>query len=188
MISFGPGVSGITIENCGVSCPRCGGYAEIGDGTYSTVGDVLKLDSGPPSTRKMVEELGLIAERALHEKLTAEEVLAEIADVSPDLAQKLRGIGPWPVVGILLLLFWLVKSVTLDLKVDVNWLIDQAWHLGHGDDPDRHLDTLPPEFPEPPMPAPPKDRFGASNLAAVGASGLNRKARRRVKAQTRRSK
>src|SRR5687768_4280941 len=84
MISLDPGVSGVTIENCSVSCPRCGGDAEIGDGTYSAVGDVLKLDSGPPSTRKMIEELGLIAERARHEKLTAEEVLAEIADVSPE--------------------------------------------------------------------------------------------------------
>jgi len=185
MIEIDAGVSGITIVGCTVDCPRCGGRAVIGDGTYSNVGDELRLDAGPLSTRSIISELNRIAKNAQEKRLTTDEVLAEIADVSPELATKLKGIGSWPVVGIVLLLFWLVKSVTLDLKVDVNWLIDQAWHIAHGQDPESHLDTAPPPFPEPPTPVQPKQTpFDPPVLAAQMAP--NRHARRRAASEAKR--
>jgi hypothetical protein len=121
----------------------------------------------------MIDELNRIAQKARAERLSTEDVLAEIADISPDLAKKLKAIGPWPVVGILIFLFWLVKSVSLDLKIDVNWLIDEAWHVAHGDDPKQHIGTQPPEF----DPAPQK---------RVPNRAPNRSARRRATAQAKR--
>lgn len=174
-----------TIQDCSVKCPQCGRPAEIGDGTYSNVDDELRLDAGPLSTRALIRELNRIAKNARTKHLSADDVLAEIADVSPELATKLKGIGPWPVVGIVLLLFWLVKSVTLDLKVDVNWLIDQAWHIAHGQDPDSHLDSPPPQFPEQSPPVQPKTTpFDAPALASHSAP--NRRARRRAASEAKR--
>lgn len=176
---------GIIIQGCAVECPRCGGPAVIGDGTYSNVRDELRLDAGPLSTRAMIDELNRIAKKAREKNFTAEEVLAEIADVSPELATKLKGLGPWPVVGIMLLLFWLVKSVNLDLRVDVNWLIDQAWHIAHGEDPDSHLDSPPPQFPEQSSPAQPKPMpLDPPVLAAPIVP--NRRARRRESSKAKR--
>jgi hypothetical protein len=152
---------------------------------YTRVGDALRLDAGPSNTRQIIDQLNRVAQKARDERLSAEEVLAEIADINPDLAKKLKSIGPWPVVGILIFLFWLVKSVTLDLRVDVNWLIDQAWHLSHGQDPDQHLNTSPPDFPLRPQ-APSALRRTPFNQAIVEATSPNRNARRRTTAEANR--
>lgn len=178
LIEIGPNVAGVTFENCSVSCPQCGGIARVGDGTYNAVGDALSLMAGPPSTKTLLDELMRIADEARKNNLTAMEVLAEIADVSPDLATKLRGIGSWPTIGLILLLFWIVKSVSLDLKIDFNWLIDQAWHIAHGQDPERHLDSPPPEFPFDPEPPPSGPLTDSPTLAALSAP--NRNARRKA--------
>ena len=186
LVEIEDGVLGSTFQNCSVSCPRCGGLAKIGDGTYDSVGEVLKLVSGPSDTFTLVAELEKIATNARNKGLTAQDILTEIAGVSPDLATKLNGIGPWPVVGLLLFLFWIVKSVTLDINVDFNWLIDQAWHISHGEDPDAHLDSLPPQFPD--GPASHQSPFPEPIIAHVTTTPLNRQARRRAAAQKRRSR
>lgn len=174
----------ITIENVSETCPRCGGRAYAGDGTYSHAGGKLKVDKGPPRTHALVAELKRIAEVARARKLTTEEVLAEIADVSPGLAKKLKGIGPWPVAGLLLFLFWLIKSVSLNMNFDVNHLIDQAWHLGHGDDPEQHLDTPPPDLKDFDIPSP----THPPELDTVIASAPNRQARRKAAARAKRKR
>lgn len=185
MIEIGPNVAGVTFKNCSVSCPNCGGIASVGDGTYNSVEDALSLVAGPSSTTSLINELRRIAEEARQNKLTAKEVLAEIADVSPDLAAKLGGIGSWPAVGLILLLFWIVKSVSLDLKIDFNWLIDQAWHISHGQDPERHLDSSPPPFPYDPEPQPSDPLTDAPTMAAFSSPTTNRHARRKAAARSR---
>jgi hypothetical protein len=180
-IEIGPNVTGITFQGCATNCPKCGGVASIADGTYSNRGDGLKLDAGPLKTRGIINELNRLAEKARAERLSTEDVLAELADISPDLAKKLRAIGPWPAVGLIMLLFWLVKSFSLDLHVDVNWLIDEAWHLSHGQDPAQHIGTPPPQvpaeiaqrplFPKKPTPF---------ETAIIQSTAPNRHARRRA--------
>ena len=188
LIETGPKVTGVTVQGCSVSCPRCAGVALVGDGTYNSVDDTLTLMAGPSSTAQLLGQLRRIAADARKNKLTGQEVLAEIADVSPDLAKKLNVIGSWPAVGLILLLFWIVKSVSFDLKVDFNWLIDQAWHVAHGQDPDRHLDSSPPQFPldsNPDLASPP---FDSSVIAALSPQGRNRHSRRMMASQSRRNR
>lgn len=186
---MGPGASGVTFENVAVSCPQCGRMARLGDGIYSVDGDQLRLDAGPLNTRQMISELQRIAEAARENKLTTEEILAEIADVSPDLARKLRGIGSWPVLGLALVLFWIIKSFTLDVKIDFNWLIDEAWHVAHGEDPVQHLDSNPPKPLQPISPSRPKrNPLEQPNLAGLPARASNRLARRKAAAERRREK
>lgn len=177
---------GVTFEGCSASCPRCGGMAAIADGTYSAHGNTLRLDAGPLSTRQIISELSRVAQKAREERLSTEEVLAELVNINPDLAKKLKSIGPWPVVGLIILLFWLVKSFTLDLKIDVNWLIDQAWHVSHGQDPDQHIGTSPPKFrPGPALVHQPET--SPSKQDNIPSRAPNRHARRQAEAQARKA-
>ena len=116
----------------------------MGEGVYSTTSGELALDSGPASTRDMMQRLKLIAEKAKAEKLSADEIIAEIADVNPELAAKLRTRFPLPAFVLLIVLFWIVKSFSLNLSVDVNRLVDQAYHLAKGQDPQQHVTEIPP--------------------------------------------
>jgi hypothetical protein len=186
-IEIGPNVAGVTFQGCATDCPKCGGRAHIADGTYSSTRDRLRLDVGPLKTLGIINELNRLAEKARAEHLSAEEVLAELADISPDLAKKLKSIGPWPVVGLAILLFWLVKSFSLDLHVDVNWLIDEAWHVSHGDDPIQHIGTDPPEFhPEVAhRPIAPKEPTPFERVI-IQSTAPNRHARRRAAATAKR--
>lgn len=179
VIEIGPGVIGLKLSNNLVSCPQCRGTAKLADGKFNSTASGLELVSGPSRTRELIEQLRKIAQDARAKKLTSEEVLAEVADVNPELAAKLKGIGPWPVYGLILFLFWLVKGVSLDLKIDVNYLIDQAWLIANGERPERYLESAPPEFPHKPAPAP-----DALNSDPFGV-GSNRLARRRAAAQDR---
>jgi hypothetical protein len=142
-----------------------------------------------PKTRGIIDELNQLAEKARAERLSTDEVLAELADISPDLAKKLRSIGPWPAVGLIMLLFWLVKSFTLDLHVDVNWLIDEAWHLSHGEDPVQHIGTHPPELPAEIVQRPlfPK-KPSPFETAIIQNAAPNRHARRRASASAKRQR
>jgi hypothetical protein len=160
--------------------------AQIADGTYSRSGDRLRLDAGPLKTRTIIDELNRLAEKAKAEHLSTEEVLAELADISPDLAKKLRAIGPWPTVGLVILLFWLVKSFSLDLRVDVNWLIDEAWHLSHGEDPMQHIGTPPPEYPPEIAQQPLRPKESPLERVIIQSSAPNRQARRRAAAKAKR--
>ena len=187
LIEIGPDVHGITFENVSVTCPQCGGNANVGDGTYSSVGDTLRLLVGPSDTQSLLSELQDIAERGKTENLTSVEILREIAGVSPEFAQRLEQGRSWPAVGLILLLFWLVRSVSLDIRIDFNWLVDQAWHIGHGEDPEKHLTSpAPPEFPYDSGHVPP--RFPNENLILATAAIPNRKARRIKKANERKTR
>ena len=118
-------ISNIYMQGNSTRCPRCGSSASMADGVYEYSGSFLKLKHGPPLTRAMIDDLAAIARAAKEKTIDAEEFLAEIADVSPELAAKLRERGLSYFV-IVLVLIWLIKSVSLNITVDVNQLIDQA--------------------------------------------------------------
>jgi DNA-directed RNA polymerase subunit RPC12/RpoP len=47
----------ITLSDLGTDCPRCGGPAFVGEGTFDAEGEELKLIKGPPETKAMLERL-----------------------------------------------------------------------------------------------------------------------------------
>ena len=176
LIDVGPNTS-VSITNVDVSCPRCGKPCQIVDGTYEAVGDLIKRVSGPRGPSKFLSDVSDIATRARSEKLSSDDILRELADVSPEFVKKLNLGRAWPALGLILLLFWLVRSVQFDVKVDFNWLLDQAWHISHGEHPEKHLDTnAPPAFPYEKGHQAPTDPF--RNLTIAMGSVPNRKARR----------
>jgi hypothetical protein len=116
---------GITFENCSTNCPRCGSRADIGDGVYNMPGNSIELVNGPPLTAQMMSQLDLLVSQVKAGVITAEEFLPEIAGVSPEFAKKIRDRGLLPFASILFII-WLLKGVSLDIKIDINRLIDQA--------------------------------------------------------------
>ena len=119
---------GITIKNCSVDCPKCGSGAQVGDGVYNAPGNKIELVNGPPLTAQMMLQLGHLVQKVKSGALRAEEFLPEIADVSPELAKKIREHG-LPSFVVILIIIWLIKSVSLNITVDINRLIDQAFEV-----------------------------------------------------------
>lgn len=174
------------------TCPRCGGRANIGSGRYRVNAGEVEIISGLPSTFELFEALREVVDRAKAKAkqgtAQAEEILAEVADVSPELANKLRAKHTFPVFVLILLLVWLIKSVELKIDIDLNHLIDQAYHVMQGDDPELHLDTPVPAAPNllPPPSRPEPSQLPPTTLAGKPAIPPNRQARRKQKAQARR--
>lgn len=190
------GVIGASLHIAGsiTNCVRCGGPAEIADGHYGYTNAGLEFFGGPPLTRAIVDRLRKIAENARQKakegSLKTEELLAEVADVSPELAKKLRAKHAFPVVALILLLIWMIRSVNLDIKVDLNRLIDQAIEYSEKHNPDEIL-ADPPDLPEQPKPAAPPNPNPAPVIAAAPAfkrGKPNRRERRKQKAQARKGK
>ena len=125
------------------ACPECGGPAEILDGDFELKNDRMIFLGGPPATKVILEGLEQIAAKARAEDLTAEEILAEVADISPELTKKLTSKKLGPAILILVLLL-LVRSCSLDITVDVNELIDQATGAAETQEVERLYDDLPP--------------------------------------------
>ncbi len=187
LIGIAPSVASITFENVAVSCSRCGSLARVADGNYTSVHDTVELVSGPKSSIETLEALRKLAERSRNENLSAKEIIRELSGISPEFAEKIEQGRSWPAVGLILLLIWMIKSVSLDIRIDFNWLIDQAWHISHGEDPERHLNShAPPAFPyDPPHEAP---SLSLERMKMASNCTPNRQMRRAAAARRREGK
>jgi hypothetical protein len=137
------GSANVVMQGCGTACPACGGVADILDGTYAIRDDRLTGLSGPKLTLEVARRLRAIVEKAKdNAAFSATDIIAEIADVSPELADKIksRGLGIW---ALLLLLIWLIKSVELNISLDLNRLIEQTQGHEHNHVPNQDFDAYP---------------------------------------------
>lgn len=89
MIVGGEGAQ-ISFANCLVGCPRCGSNAKILDGTYSFLGETVKLLSGPSST---IETLTKIA-KAVSDSVAAGESAERTFDRVKEFAPWLANLAP----------------------------------------------------------------------------------------------
>lgn len=179
----GPGAATIHLSSNLATCPQCGGFAKVGDGTYTYQHGQMNLKSGPPFTRAMVDAIAAIAQRAKRDSLSTEEIIREVAGVSPELADKLKSRLSLPSVVLILILFWIVKGVSLNISLDANRLWDQATELFNRN-PDMEIG---PDTPLPPIHLTKAEQRAPTRLADRSANPPNRKARRRAAAQSRRA-
>lgn len=89
------GAGEISFTGCITTCPKCGKTASIGDASYKFQEDgSVILIGGHPFTGEMFNRLRDIASRAAKKIKTntaeAEQILAEVADISPELAKKIE--------------------------------------------------------------------------------------------------
>jgi hypothetical protein len=129
-----------------------------------------------------MERLATVAKNAREKALAADDIIAEVAEISPEFATKLAHYS-LPAWLLIVLLIWMVKSVQLSFEVDINKLIDQAHHLWKGEDPNFHEGGTP--IPDPDFEAAKPDAEHQPFIpdytltAATPAAKLNRLARRR---------
>jgi hypothetical protein len=141
--AIGVSNSQVLFRGSKTNCPRCDGVADIGDGVYAEKQGEFELRAGPASSHAMMERLYGLAKRAKEEDLSAKEILAEVADINPELAKKLEK-KPLPVFILLLVILLIVKhfEIKADISLDINHVIDQAYHLSKHEDPEQHLDEV----------------------------------------------
>ncbi len=170
----GSGATRLTLTGNRTNCPRCGNTAKFVDGVFNLKNDELHLIDGPPLTQAMMASLQGIVEKAKNETLTADELISEVAGVSPELAEKIRkkGLGPFVIV---LLLIWLLHSCQLNLTVDLNELMDQAQGVEQTEDADDFLNT--------PLPENIKAETPKPTFAATEKSTPSRQVRRQMERQ-----
>ena len=130
MFGFGPGAHvRIFSEGNMESCPYCGGMAQTADGVFQVTDDVLKVVSAPQITRDMLAALQVIIRNAFTEKKPVEEVAQEVEKIDASLGPLIRSSATRGnyLIALLLILYTIqrILSVSLDMKLDVNQLLDQ---------------------------------------------------------------
>lgn len=174
-------VRNATFTNSGTRCPRCGAPASIADGTYTAKDRTISLVDGPPLTRAIVEQLTKIVEKAKVEQPDVHDFLAEVAEVSPEFSQALRKYDRYGLHILILLMLFVLKSCDFSVKVDLNQLVDQGWHMAQGEDPNFH--ELP--KPAPLVPPAPDDARLFLTSGYQPPVQANRRQRRQAQAQSR---
>lgn len=76
-------VTGLTLAGVRTNCPRCGGTAELPDGTYDVTEDTIHVLAGSELTRNRMLRLSEILEAARAGEMTDDETIDAVADVSP---------------------------------------------------------------------------------------------------------
>jgi ribosomal protein S27AE len=174
----GTGAGAVRLEGNKTICPQCGEMANIVDGTFSLNNDEVDLIEGPPLTHALILQLQKIVQSSKDKHPGAEEILAEVAEISPELAARIRKRG-LPALAIILLLIWLIKSVSLNIDIDLNRLIDQAQGVAEHDSSRDVLDTPLPIEPTAPSEHP------RSILAETQGGQMSRQVRRQLERRAR---
>ena len=115
------------------TCPRCGQYARIADGEFQQIGGEIHMISGSHQDRanlNRLKKLRNVAVKAKSEKIAAHEILAEVADIDPDLARRIAKIGNKRAWLIIALLFFFVRSCELNVSLDLNKAVEQFENWG----------------------------------------------------------
>ena len=144
---FQSGIGGaaahVTVTGCVQRCPFCGGTAKIADGVFDLTKNTVDVLQSGEITASILERFGLLARSAYAERATLKEFAAQADEIHPalgELVRKSRGNSPFAALLIMILVFWFMKSCTVNVNfdVDVNRLIDQAT----GKDPKQLIETL----------------------------------------------
>jgi hypothetical protein len=73
-------------------CPRCGGQADLLEGTFDVVGDFFSVIQAPTASREMLNELRLLLIESNTARDSPAAVIGKVEDLSPVFARALRGL------------------------------------------------------------------------------------------------
>ena len=77
----------VIMEDNVETCPRCGAWAELPDGSFSIVDDTIRVLSASQLTRERLFRLAAILEQAQAGKLSEDEAAARVVDVAPAMGE-----------------------------------------------------------------------------------------------------
>jgi hypothetical protein len=92
-------VSGLTFQGIGYQCPRCGGMADVVEGTFDVSGGTTPTftqTAGKPVDREIFSRLGLVLIQAKLDNLSPHEIVEKVAPHSSALARRLRAVADDP--------------------------------------------------------------------------------------------
>lgn len=81
----------VTFSGCATICPYCGGTADIVDGTYDFVGEIIAAFRAPGVTRQNVEAFRDVVEAVNAGRATPEQAVAQVAELGSAFA----GVWKW---------------------------------------------------------------------------------------------
>ena len=110
---------GFSFSDVETDCPRCGGRANVVDGTYDFVGDVISAFRAPGVSRQSVATLRDIAEAVKTGETSREQAEAKVAELGAALA----GVWKWTndngsALSVLLAIIALYLSITSGWDAD----------------------------------------------------------------------
>ena len=81
-------------EDCATACPKCEGPAELLDGAYTTVGDLLQVVSGSTFTRQQVRLMNefhrKLAKRSEKQEFITDDIIKAATAISAPLGEVMR--------------------------------------------------------------------------------------------------
>lgn len=86
----GTGSASVSFSNSKVSCPICGRYSPIPDGTYDFVGSAVRAFRAPGVTLESIEALRAIAQAEKDGTLSAKEAEVKAAEINHTFATLLK--------------------------------------------------------------------------------------------------
>jgi hypothetical protein len=93
LLSIGGNVQGLVLEGNRETCPRCGAWAELPDGTFDVLGDTIRVLSATELTQERLRRLQAVLDAAtagdVSDDEATEAIIAEAPELEPLLA-KLR--------------------------------------------------------------------------------------------------
>jgi len=117
----------VTFVNCGAgACPRCNQPARTLDGTYDAANGEIQFRSGPPLTIEIIQRLSRFAKDPASKGLAVHEIIEEVANISPEIANELRAHKGISASAILIFLFLLISKCNFNIELDINKLINDA--------------------------------------------------------------
>ena len=122
--------AGITVSGIGTFCPKCGGYAFMAEGLFENAAGIMRVSNAPPRTIAIVKAL----QTALKASIAGagdDEVLADLASISPEIENAIRHVRTGRDVALSVVLFAMLTTCVSNTKVsvnlDVNQLVDQFY-------------------------------------------------------------
>lgn len=96
LIGFGEGarVEKLTLEGNLETCPRCGKWAELPEGTFNIVGETIQVLSASQLTRERLQRLAAILERARTGEISEAAARQAVEDEAPAFRPIMERFGP----------------------------------------------------------------------------------------------
>lgn len=137
-------VEKLTISNVRVQCRYCGGMADVFDGTMEVTDNAIKLLQSGNVSQALLERLRDLAKEAYEKKTDVDTFAKRVEEIHPSLGTLVRnskGRMSFPSF-LLILIFLITQSCTMNVSVDANKLLDQMMNkspdsLIHPDDLDK---------------------------------------------------
>jgi hypothetical protein len=109
LLAISGNVTGLVMKGNRESCPRCGAWAELPDGTFDVVGDTIHVLSASELTQERLTRLSAILDAARAGEISDDEAAEAVAKEAPTLAPLLEQLRPKMGRAFVLFLFAVVQ-------------------------------------------------------------------------------